>query len=52
MSDDDALAALTSSNPQGRLITPDEVAGSILWLCSDAAASVNGQAIALDGGEL
>ena len=52
MTNDDALAALTSSNPQGRLITPDEVAGSILWLCSDAAASVNGQAIPLDGGEL
>jgi len=48
----DALGALTASNPQGRLITPDEVAASIAWLCSDAAASVNGQAIALDGGEL
>lgn len=49
---DEALAALTASNPQGRLITPDEVAGSTVWLCSDAAASVNGQAIPLDGGEL
>ncbi len=48
----DALAALTAANPQGRLISPEEVAGSVLWLCSDAAASVNGQAIALDGGEL
>ena len=52
MSSGDALAALTSANPQGRLITPDEVAGSIMWLCSDAAASVNGQAIPLDGGEV
>ena len=49
---DNALAALTQANPQGRLITPDEVAGTVLWLCSDAAASVNGKAIALDGGEL
>ncbi len=52
MSSDDALAALVSDNPQGRLITPTEVAESILWLCSDGAASVNGQAISLDGGEL
>ena len=49
---DDALQALTAANPQGRLIAPAEVAGSVLWLCSDAAASVNGQTIALDGGEL
>lgn len=52
MAYDDALAALTAANPQGRLITPVEVAQSILWLCSDAAASVNGQAIPIDGGEL
>ncbi len=51
-SHDDALAALTSANPQARLVSPEEVAGSVLWLCSDAAASINGQAIALDGGEL
>ncbi len=49
---DEALAALTASNPQGRLISPDEVAGSVLWLCSDTAGAINGQAIALDGGEL
>ena len=52
MSEADALAALTASNPQGRLISPAEVAGSILYLCSDAAASVNGRALAIDGGEL
>lgn len=49
---DEALAALIASNPQRRLISPEEVAGTALWLCSDAAAGVNGQAIALDGGEL
>lgn len=49
---DEALAALTASNPQSRLVTPQEVAGSVLWLCSDAAAAINGQAIPLDGGEL
>lgn len=46
-----AIAALTEPNPQGRLITAQEVAGTVLWLCSDVAAGVNGQAIAINGGE-
>lgn len=49
---EEALDALTAANPQRRLISPEEVAGTVLWLCSDAAASVNGQAIVVDGGEL
>ncbi|MGZ8364114.1 MAG: SDR family NAD(P)-dependent oxidoreductase [Caulobacteraceae bacterium] len=48
---DEALSDLTRANPQGRLITPEEVAASVVWLCSDAAASVTGQTIAIDGGE-
>ncbi len=47
----DAVAALVAGNPQGRLIAPGEVAGAALWLCSEAAAAVNGQAIAISGGE-
>jgi NAD(P)-dependent dehydrogenase (short-subunit alcohol dehydrogenase family) len=38
-------------NPQGRLVTVDEVAEAVLWLTGDRAASVNGQAISIDGGE-
>lgn len=38
-------------NPMGRLIAAEEVAGAALRLASDAAAGVNGQAIAIDGGE-
>ncbi len=45
-------ATLASSNPQGRLVTPDEVANAVLWLASEAASSVNGQAIAIAGGEV
>ena len=47
----DAEAAFTRSNPMGRLVAPDEVAAAALWLASDAAASVNGQPILIDGGE-
>jgi NAD(P)-dependent dehydrogenase (short-subunit alcohol dehydrogenase family) len=46
-----ARTALAQSNPQGRLVRPEEVAAAVVWLCSDEAASVNGQAIAIDGGE-
>jgi NAD(P)-dependent dehydrogenase (short-subunit alcohol dehydrogenase family) len=47
-----AYDMLASRNPQKRLIQPHEVAQTILWLCSRQSASINGQAIAIDGGEL
>ena len=47
-----ALADLTRGNPQGRVIIPDEVAETVLWLCSPGAASITGQAIAIAGGEV
>ena len=49
---DQSRAILAKDNAHGRLITPDEVAHTVLWLCSPAAASVNGQAIAVMGGPL
>ena len=48
---DAARADVARYNPQGRLIQPDEVAETVLWLCSPAARAVNGQAIAISGGE-
>lgn len=51
-SPEEALAELVKSNPQGRLIDPDEVAGTALWLCSHDARSVTGQALGIAGGEV
>ncbi len=49
--EDEARAALAAGNPQGRLITPDEVAETIVWLCGDGASGVNGAALPVAGGE-
>lgn len=38
-------------NPQDRFVTATEVAAAVVWLASAEAAAVNGQAIAIDGGE-
>jgi NAD(P)-dependent dehydrogenase (short-subunit alcohol dehydrogenase family) len=47
----EAKAQFAASNPQGRLVQPQEVAGTVLWLAQRGNASVNGQAIAVCGGE-
>ena len=51
-SEDEARAELARFNPQGRLITPEEVAAAVLWLCLPESGSINGQAIAVAGGEV
>jgi NAD(P)-dependent dehydrogenase (short-subunit alcohol dehydrogenase family) len=38
--------------PQGRLVTPEEVAAACVFLASDAACGINGQAINVDGGQV
>jgi len=47
-----ARAELAKHNPQGRLVTPKEVADTVLWLCSEGAGAITGQAIAVAGGEI
>ncbi len=47
-----ARQALAASNPQQRLVQPEEVAQSVLWLCAPGSGAINGQAIGIDGGEL
>ncbi len=51
-SDDEARAALSARNPQGRLVTPDEVAATVAWLCLPESQAITGQAIAVAGGEV
>lgn len=43
-------AALANSTPLGRLLEPDEVAAAVVFLTSQEAVSLNGQALILDGG--
>jgi NAD(P)-dependent dehydrogenase (short-subunit alcohol dehydrogenase family) len=47
-----AVTELAKHNPQGRLITPAEVADAVLWLCGKGAGAITGQAIAVAGGEI
>src|SRR5579871_1890508 len=47
-----AVAELAKHNPQGRLVTPQEIADTVLWLCGEGARAVTGQAIAVAGGEV
>nr|WP_205962361.1 SDR family NAD(P)-dependent oxidoreductase [Pusillimonas sp. DMV24BSW_D] len=49
---DEARAKLAESNPQGRLVQPEEVADAVAWLCQPGAGAVNGQSIPVDGGEV
>jgi NAD(P)-dependent dehydrogenase (short-subunit alcohol dehydrogenase family) len=51
-SEEQALAELASSNPQRRLVRPEEVANAVAWLCMPGAAAMNGQSVAVAGGEV
>jgi NAD(P)-dependent dehydrogenase (short-subunit alcohol dehydrogenase family) len=48
----DAEMELVRKNPQGRLIRPEEVAATVLWLCAPGSEAITGQAIAIAGGEV
>ena len=50
MGADEAMRRIEATNPQGRLIEPEEVAYLAVALCDQRARGINGQAIAIDGG--
>jgi NAD(P)-dependent dehydrogenase (short-subunit alcohol dehydrogenase family) len=50
MSDPAARQRMLARIPGGRFVTPEEVAGAVVYLASDAAASVTGHTLVLDGG--
>ena len=51
-SHEQAMAELSRHNPQGRLVTPAEVADTVLWLCGERAGAITGQGISVAGGEV
>ena len=46
-----AIDILAGMSPLGRLIAPTEVSKAALWLCGPGTDAVNGQTIAINGGE-
>jgi NAD(P)-dependent dehydrogenase (short-subunit alcohol dehydrogenase family) len=50
--EDEARTTLASTNPQGRLIEPVEVAQAVAFLCQPSSASITGQSLVVAGGEV
>jgi NAD(P)-dependent dehydrogenase (short-subunit alcohol dehydrogenase family) len=48
---DEGRHAVIAQEPVGRMGTPEEIAATVVWLCSDAAAFVVGHAMVVDGGQ-
>jgi enoyl-[acyl-carrier protein] reductase III len=46
----DVFGKATRATPAGRLVTPEDVAGVVAFLCTPAAEMIRGQVIAIDGG--
>jgi 3-hydroxybutyrate dehydrogenase len=51
-SPEEALASIVAMSPQGRLVSPGEVAALVGFLCTESAASIHGAALPMDGGIL
>ncbi len=52
ISNDEARAYLAKGNRHRTLLQVEEVTATALWLCSDAARSVNGQTLQIAGGQV
>jgi 3-oxoacyl-[acyl-carrier protein] reductase len=47
---EEATAAMLTNTPLGRLGEPDDIAGAVRFLCSDAASFITGEVLLVDGG--
>jgi NAD(P)-dependent dehydrogenase (short-subunit alcohol dehydrogenase family) len=47
----EARARVIAEEPIGRMGTPEEIAATVVWMCSDAAAFMVGHALVVDGGQ-
>jgi len=52
VTEEKAMAMIVANNPMARLITPGEVADTAVFLASAGAASINGHALSVSGGEI
>jgi len=50
MQDEDLLDDIAQQTPAGRIVTPEDVAGVVAFLCSPNASMIRGQTIIADGG--
>jgi NAD(P)-dependent dehydrogenase (short-subunit alcohol dehydrogenase family) len=48
----EGVAELVKSNPQKRLVKPEEVANAVAWLCMPGSEAITGQSIVVAGGEV
>ena len=48
--DPERRTAIEGLHPMARLGRPDEIAGAVVYLCSDAASFITGHALVVDGG--
>ncbi|HEU0203258.1 MAG TPA: SDR family NAD(P)-dependent oxidoreductase [Burkholderiaceae bacterium] len=51
-SEEEARAEFAKTNPQQRIVQPQEVADAVRWLCGDGASAITGQAISVSCGEV
>ena len=50
LEDERIRASIEETNPRGRIGSPEDVAGTVIWLSSRAGAYINGVTVPVDGG--